>query len=500
MGINTIIFDEAMSRQDLPLELYSADQVRELDRTAIDEFYIPGYELMCRAGQSVFERVKAFCPEATSCTIFCGGGNNAGDGYVIARLAIAAGMEVTVYSVVEVSKLKGDALTAYRDCIDSGCKVAAYDTKALLSEEVIIDALLGTGLDREVEGLYADAIAAINASRAVVIAVDIPSGLNADTGKIMGCAVKADLTVSFIGLKKGLFTGDAPDYCGKIYYASLDIPNAVFDRVDCAAQRIHFLQLPRRSRCAHKGHHGHVLVIGGDLGYSGAIRMAGEAALRVGAGLVTVLTRPEHAILINSSRPELMCRGVVESECIEAIIDSADVLVLGPGLGRSDWSKGLFDATIRVAKPMVIDADGLNWLADSDQYDENFILTPHPGEASRLLKCSVSEVEHDRFAAVSSIRRQYGGICVLKGAGSLIASHYHVAVADVGNPGMATGGMGDVLTGVIAGLLAQGFSNWESAEQGVCIHGLAADAAADDGGERGLLATDLMPYLRRLVN
>lgn len=489
-----------MNRQDLPNELYSADQVRELDRTAIDDFCIPGYELMCRAGQTVFEQVKAFCPEASSCAIFCGGGNNAGDGYVIARLAIAAGMEVTVYSVVEASRLKGYALKAYRDCIDSGCKVAAYDTKALFGEEVIIDALLGTGLDREVEGLYADAIAAINASRAFVIAVDIPSGLNADTGKIMGCAVKADLTVSFIGLKKGLFTGDAPDYCGKIYYASLDIPSAVFDKVDYAAQRIRFLQPPRRNRCAHKGHYGHVFVIGGDLGYSGAVRMAGEAALRVGAGLVTVLTRPEHAVFINSSRPELMCRGVVESECIDTIIDSADVLVLGPGLGRSDWSKGLFDAATRVAKPMVIDADGLNWLADSGQYGDHFILTPHPGEASRLLKCSVSEVEHDRFAAVNSIRRQYGGICVLKGAGTLIANHHHIAVADVGNPGMATGGMGDVLTGVIAGLLAQGFSNWESAEQGVYIHGSAADAAAVDGGERGLLATDLMPYLRRLVN
>lgn len=487
-------------QDDLPLALYSAAQVRKLDRISIEEHHIPGYELMSRAGRSVFDQVRKFYPEAASYAVFCGAGNNAGDGYVIARLAITTGIEVTVYTVADVARLKGDALKAYQDYLAAGGKVVAFGGDALINQSVLIDSLLGTGLDRSVEGLYAEAIAVINACSVPTVAVDIPSGLNADTGKVMGCAVKADLTLSFIGLKKGLFTGDAPEYCGRIHYASLDVPEIVFTKIDCAAWRVSYRRPPPRHRCAHKGQHGRLLIIGGDLGYSGAIRMTGEAALRVGAGLVTAATRPEHAGFINMTRPELMCRGISESGQVQELIERADVIALGPGLGRSDWSKMIFEAAIQAAKPIVVDADGLNWVAESAHFGERFILTPHPGEAARLLKCSVAEIECDRFAAADAIRLKYGGICVLKGAGTLIATADAISVSDVGNPGMASGGMGDVLTGVIAGLLAQGFSLRDSAEQGVFIHGSAADKAATDGGERGLLASDLMPYLRRLVN
>lgn len=489
-----------MSRKELPADLFSAAQVRELDRIAIEEYGIPGYELMSRAGRSVFERIEQLFPDVYSCSVVCGAGNNAGDGYIIARLALNAGLKVKVFSLADIAKLKGDALTACQSYIEAGGSVTNYRLGDRFEADLLVDALLGTGLDRPVAGLYADAIESINRCTFPVIAVDIPSGLNADTGRVMGAAIKADLTVSFIGLKKGLFTGDAPEYCGKIYYSSLDVPETVFDKVGAAAKRIVHSCLPKRHRCAHKGQNGRLLILGGELGYSGAVRMAGEAALRVGAGLVTIATRQEHAASLNITRPELMCRGVSESGQLDELIERADIIALGPGLGKSGWSRFVFETAIHADKPMVVDADGLNWLADYPSFGEHVVLTPHPGEAARLLKCSIAEIEHDRFAAADAIRSEYGGICVLKGAGTLVASKERIAVADVGNPGMASGGMGDVLTGVIAGLLAQGFEFRECAERGAYIHGLAADFAAAEGGERGLLASDLMPYLRRAVN
>jgi NAD(P)H-hydrate epimerase len=360
--------------------------------------------------------------------------------------------------------------------------------------------LLGTGLDRPVTGLYAEAIQAINAHSSPVIAVDIPSGLNADTGNAMGCAVKADCTVTFIGLKQGLFTGQAAEYCGEIYFAQLGVPDDVFDEVKAVAVRVIKSPLPRRSRYAHKGDSGHVLIVGGDLGYSGAAKMAGEAALRVGSGLVTIATRAEHSGLMNLSRPELMCHGVETPEQLMALLAKADVVAVGPGLGQSDWAKALFNAAISSGKPMVVDADGLNLLAAAPINKPDWILTPHPGEAGRLLNYSNAEIQQDWFAAALSLQDKYGGVVILKGAGTLIASGHQLAVSNTGNPGMASGGMGDVLTGVIAGLLAQGFSLQDAAQQGVYNHGLAADLSAEKDGERGLLATDLMPYLRQLVN
>ena len=241
------------------------------------------------------------------------------------------------------------------------------------------------------------------------------------------------------------------------------------------------------------------LIVGGDRGYSGAARLAGEAALRVGAGLVSVATRSEHAGLMNLNRPELMCHGVETAGQLAVLLEKASVVVIGPGLGQSDWAKELFMAAINAQKPMIIDADGLNLLARSPERNPDWILTPHPGEASRLLNCSTAEIQQDRFASVSAIQAKYGGIAILKGAGTLIASEDEIAVSTTGNPGMASGGMGDVLAGVIAGLLAQGLSLKNAAQQGVYSHGQAADLAAEKDGERGLLASDLMPYLRLVV-
>ena len=351
--------------QKLPTTLYRAAQVRELDRIAIQERNIPGFELMSRAGYEVFQCLRNKWPDAQSVAVFCGSGNNAGDGYIIAGLALEAGLKVTVYSLAEPANLKGDALTAYRKYSEAKGIVIPFQAEQMIDAGVIVDALLGTGLDRPVTGLYAVAIQVINQSPARVIAVDIPSGLNADTGNVMGCTVKADCTVTFIGLKQGLFTGHAADYCGEIFYASLAVPDDIFQEVSPSAVRVAKIPLPRRDRCSHKGDYGHVLIVGGDRGYSGAARLAGEAALRVGAGLVSVATRTEHAGLMNLSRPELMCHGVETAGQLAVLLEKASVVVVGPGLGQSDWAKELFIAAINSQKKMIVDADGLNLLAKS---------------------------------------------------------------------------------------------------------------------------------------
>ncbi len=486
--------------QKLPITLYSTAQVRELDRIAIQEQSIPGFELMSKAGYEVFQCIRNRWPDTQSVAVFCGSGNNAGDGYIIAGLALEAGVKVSVYSLSDPSNLKGDALAACQNYVGSKGEIISFQGGEIINVDVIVDALLGTGLDRPVTGLYALAIQVINKVPAQVIAVDSPSGLNADTGNVLGCAVKADCTVTFIGLKQGLFTGQAADYCGEIFYVSLAVPDVIFQQVAPSAVRVVKTPLPRRKRCSHKGNFGHVLIIGGDLGYSGAARLAGEAALRTGAGLVSVATRTEHAGLMNLNRPELMCHGVESAGQLMLLMEKASVVVIGPGLGQSDWAKGLFMATVKAQKPLIIDADGLNLLARSPLTNSEWILTPHPGEAARLLGCSTAEIQQDRFASVSAIRAKYEGIAILKGAGTLISSEDEIAVSTTGNPGMASGGMGDVLAGVIAGVLAQGCSLKNAAQQGVHIHGLAADLAADKKGERGLLASDLMPYLRFLIN
>jgi len=486
--------------QNLPINLYRAEQVRELDRLAIQKAGISGFELMNRAANSVFQWICRYWQDARTLAIFCGAGNNAGDGYIIAWLALQSGFQVYLYSLSDPEKLTGDALAAYKNFVEADGKVLPFQAGQIIRADVIVDAILGTGLDRPVSGLYAEAIQDINRQSARIVAVDIPSGLHADTGSVMGCAVKAHSTVSFIGLKQGLLTGHGPEYCGEIIYASLAVPDTVFALISPSALRVVKTGWLRRNRCAHKGDHGHVLVVGGAPGYSGAARLAGEAALRVGAGLVSVATHWEHAGLMNLERPELMCHGIKSAGQLAVLLEKANVVVLGPGLGQSDWAKELFAATLDSPKKMVIDADGLNLLAGSPQKNANWILTPHPGEAARLLNCATADIQQDRYSAASVIQARYDGIAVLKGAGTLIASKNEMAVSSTGNPGMASGGMGDVLSGVIAGLLAQGFSLQHAAQQGVYGHGLAADMAALKYGERGLLASDLMPYLRQWVN
>ncbi|MEK7262692.1 MAG: NAD(P)H-hydrate dehydratase [Pseudomonadota bacterium] len=493
-----------MNVMNLPEPLYRAAQVRELDRRAIEMHGIPGATLMQRAGEAVFNLLRTRWPRARNIAIVCGPGNNGGDGYVVARLAQAEGLTPTLLYIGDAPK--GDAAAMRLACEAAGLKPAAFDAQRLAQSDTVIDALLGTGLERDVTGLWRTAIEAINRSGLPVLAVDVPSGLHADTGRVMGAAVRAQATLSFIGLKPGLFTAEGPAHAGDIYFDDLGVPPAVFEGSAPFARRItpdnlRGLLAPRR-RSAHKGSFGHVLVVGGDRGMPGAVRLAGEAALRTGVGLVTLATHTVHAPGVNADRPELIVVGVNGAADLAPLLARARVVAIGPGLQRNSWGGKLFTAALDAHRPLVVDADALHWLAQEPARYDSWVLTPHPGEASSLIGSTTEAVQADRFAAARAIADKFGGVCVLKGAGTVVCSAGDVTfdVCDAGNPGMATAGMGDVLTGVIAALLAQGLAPRDAARLGVWLHARAGDDAAAHGGEIGLLASDLFTPLRALVN
>ena len=523
----------------LPDTLYTTDQVKNIEQFAINECGIPSYTLMQDAGQFAFDNFREKYPECQSICVICGSGNNGGDGYVVARLALQSKLDVTLIQLGTVNSISGDALLSRQDYLSrggaetifersddysksennnphkSGGVSSSFDS-SLLGADLIVDAIFGTGLDRIISGEYLTAIEAMNSvvsssPTTKVIAIDIPSGLAANTGAIFGTCVKADLTVTFVGLKRGLFTGQARDYVGEIAFDALSIPAQAYQQLeptspieiipDCILQQ----QLKPRPKCSHKGHFGHVLLIGSDEGMTGAIRLAAEAALRCGAGLVSVATHPSHATTLNLGRPEIMVHGIAQAAALKPLLEKASVIVIGPGLGLSDWSRSLFAEAITSNLPTVIDADALNLLAENStiQLKENWILTPHPKEMSRILNKSTTEIEADRFNSnvecVKGKTLESGGVSILKGAGTLISDKDKTVVCTKGNPGMSSGGMGDVLSGVIAAMLAQGLSLFDAASVGVYLHASAADLAAKDG-EKGLLASDLLPHLRALVN
>jgi len=488
----------------LPVDIYSVATVREIDRTAIEDEAIPGYTLMTRAGAAAVSEARARFPDAKRWQIACGAGNNAGDGYVVARLAAAKGIDVSVIALVDPEALKGDAATAYGDFTAEGGAVTAWSGQLDTEADLIFDGLLGSGLERDVEGEFALAVAAINSHAADVVALDIPTGIHGDTGRVMGFAVRASLTVTFVGLKAGLYLADGPDYCGAVVFADLGVPPKCRQGREAELRRIdddHMQRtLPPRRRTAHKGDFGHVLIVGGGSGMPGAVRLCGEAALRTGAGLVSIATHPEHAGMIVASRPELMSHAVRDAEDLRVLLEKADIIAFGPGLGQGEWARSLFELLREDERPAVWDADALNWLADSPGFTDQRVLTPHPGEAGRLLECSTAQVQEDRRQALTDLRGRFGGVAVLKGSGTLVSSSSGVPwLCTAGNPGMAAPGMGDVLTGIVAALLAQGLNLEDAAAVGVTVHAQAGDLAAR-AGERGLLASDLLAELRSVLN
>ena len=492
-----------------PTAIYSASQVRALDAWEVEKRRVPGFTLMTRAAEGALKILRARWPQAKREAVVCGGGNNGGDGYVLARLARAAGLEALVLAAAPPDKLGGDARRAQEEWLATGGSAHPFAAEALSGSDLIVDALLGIGLAGAPRPETLTVIRAINAAKRPVLALDIPSGLDADSGAVHEAAVRAELTLCFVALKSGLFLRAGPEHAGVVLLDDLGVVAPALPQFTPLMRRIDENELaaglPRRPRESHKGSNGRLLVVGGGIGMPGALRLAGEAALRAGAGLVTLAGAPENLEPVTATRPELIYLPVSSDTDLEAAVRSADMLAIGPGLGTGAWAQRLW-AAIRgsTGTPAVVDADALNLLAmDPVKLSPHWIITPHPGEAARLLGTETAAVQADRLGAARELHSRYGAIAVLKGAGTLVASGTpgaaDLAICERGNPGMATAGMGDVLTGVIAGLRAQCGDSALAARVGVLVHALAGDSAAQ-GGQRGLIASDVIAELRGWVN
>ncbi|MEQ6884288.1 NAD(P)H-hydrate dehydratase [Salicola sp. Rm-C-2C1-2] len=489
-----------------PLPLYTAEQVRNLDRTAIEAFGVDGFELMKRAGKAAFRLARRRWPQARRLLVLCGGGNNGGDGYVVAGLAAQQGVACQCVAVSDPSKLSGTAASAHAFARENGVEVIPFEALgedglvALLAEsDLVLDTLLGTGLSGEVRPPYAGVIEQLNASPVPVLAVDIPSGLCSGTGRVLGVAARAAATITFIGRKTGLYTGQARDCTGPVTFDDLAVDAAVYEAEPSPeawlwAPKAALAQLPRRHPTTHKGECGRVLVVGGDEGMGGAGILAGEAALRCGAGLVFLATRASHVPAALARRPEIQARAVEHGNGLDPLLEQVDAVVVGPGLGSNAWGQQMLQRVAGFPGPVVADADALALMqqqgvpADAEQW----ILTPHPGEAARLLETNVAEVEADRYQALDRLIEQQGASVILKGAGSLVGARGRApAVIEGGNPGMATAGMGDVLSGALGALLGQGLGPVDAAVTGAAWHAAAADHALAWAGPEGVLAGDL---------
>ena len=493
----------------LPRYLYLAEQVRELDKLLIEEHKTPGIVLMKRAGRAAFALLESLFPYG-SITVLCGAGNNAGDGYVVAALAAQKRRDVQVLYVSPVQQLTGDARKAYLYAKQEGVNILPYSTGAvrhLPDGCVIVDALVGIGLSGELRGNIQDVISEVNSTGLPVLAIDVPSGLCANTGRTLGETIRAYATITFIGCKAGLLTGRAPAFTGTVYFDDLKAPRILYSAFTPVAFTVDYdvlkRTLPTKEADAHKGQYGHVLVVGGDHGMGGAAIMAAEASAMAGAGTVSLATQAAHVTAALVRRPEVMTLAVDAAAQILPLLERPTVIAAGPGLGLTSWSEQLLQHVLQTDKPLVLDADALTLLSDvlhSYAGRGNWVLTPHPGEAARLLHTNVAVVQQNRFDAVAEIQKHYGGVVVLKGAGTLICDGKRTIVAKVGNPGLATAGSGDILTGVIAALIAQGLDLSSAAQLGVCAHGEAGDLLAQEHGQFGLSASDLSPLVRQILS
>ncbi|WP_339515840.1 NAD(P)H-hydrate dehydratase [Pseudomonas sp. RL_15y_Pfl2_60] len=483
-----------------PLALYSAAQVRQLDASLIAAG-TPGFELMSRAAHALWRALRQRWDAVGELSVLAGCGNNAGDGYLIAELALRAGWQVKVLAVGDPATLAGDAALACRQAQAAGVPIEPWSERAQLSG-VLVDAMLGTGLNGPVRAPYNAAIAQVNDSGRPVLAVDIPSGLSADTGQVLGCAVRADITLSLIGLKLGLFTGQASQYVGQLLFDALQADPAIVATQATTAERLapgNLPLLPARRPTVHKGQLGHVLVVGGDRNFAGAALLAAQSALRSGAGLVSLATRAEHAVAAQARIPEVMAAPVASANQLLALGKAASVWVIGPGLGQGAWGRSLLSAAAANDAPQVWDADALNLLASGCvSLPAQAVITPHPGEAARLLGISTAQVQADRPATALLLAKQFNTVCVLKGAGSLIADPGgQLRLCDRGHPVMAGAGLGDVLAGLIGALMAQGLTPFAAASLAVWLHACAGERLADKGV--GLAASDLCDAIRQLL-
>ena len=493
----------------IPQQLYRPEQVRDNESRAAELAGLSMWQLMQRAGRAAFECLRQQYPPPLKVSVLCGPGNNGGDGYVVATHAALAGYEVRVFA--GRPPVTDNAQQALLNWQRQGGAVEPLADWADNDPDVVIDALLGIGLSNEVTGELRDVIESVNEARLPVIAVDVPSGLDADSGRMLGCAIQARHCVCMVAPKRGLYTGQAGDYRGTLWFADLGILREFRTLTKAAAWRLDASQLvqafPPRPWNSHKGMFGHVLIIGGSNGMVGAAQLAALAALRAGAGKVSVICEPGQQARLGG-HPEVMVHGLAaNAETVETLLPKVDIIAIGPGLGLYEWGRQWWNKVAELDTPTVVDADALSWLAQQPSKRDDWVLTPHPGEAARLLQTSVDEIESDRWQSAQLLHDTYGGVVVLKGAGSVIHHGDYVAVNSSGNPGLASAGMGDVLTGVIAALLGPLFSKNSQVRQSIAetvgyavlVHGTAADSASDDG-QRGMLASDVINQLRRWVN
>ncbi len=502
-------------------KIVSSEMMREMDRKTINDYGIPGIVLMENAGRGAYDFIMdEFQPSSTA--VFAGKGNNGGDGYVIARHLINSGVNVITFVLANKQDIKGDAATNLHALENMGAPVIeAVDIDVLEDNryhiqkcDLMVDAVLGTGLTKEVTGYYRDVIELMNGIAAGfnmnVFAVDLPSGLNADTGQVMGVCVQADASATFGALKTGQLSFPGAALAGSLALVDISIPRELYDDIPYrlvtgeAARGL----VPVRSEDCHKGDAGHCLVIAGSPGKTGAAVMAAESAQRTGAGLVTLAGPAGVHTVLETKTLEVMTeplpdedRGMLGETSLQRAMELAarkNAVALGPGIGQADEVTAFVREMVRQCPaPLVIDADGLNALAaDPDilfEAKSDIILTPHPGEMARLTNSDTRAVLADRISACREFTQKYKTVVVLKGAHSLIALPDGRAWINLtGNPGMASGGTGDVLTGIILGLLCQGLTTEEAAVLGTYLHGLAGDMAAEELSEEGLIASHIM--------
>ncbi len=497
--------------------IVTAKQMQNIDQTTIEKFGVTGIELMENAGEEIAEiLLHEYEPEEVG--IVTGKGNNAGDGLVVARLLANEGVNVKLIMTTQGENLSASGQENFKKLPK---KVEVYDRlkvpemPELFNDcDVVLDALLGTGIEGAPRGVIGEAISVMNDLPIPIVAVDIPSGLNTDTGEAEGACVIAQTTVTMGLPKRGMFLGVGPDVCGEIEIVDIGFPEELMEDPECKDHLIGVSDvlkaLPPRPKWGHKGTFGTLLVIAGSLGYEGAAWLTTGAGLRSGVGLVFGAYPAKVADLVSADLVEAIKVRLnghdgeyLTHDCwkgIEPHFDQASAVALGPGIGMHEETRRLVDELVCVRLPMVIDADGLNCLGEKVQYlterDVPTVLTPHPGEMARLTGKNVEEIEDDRFGSARKLAQETEAVVVLKGAHTVVASPQgDVYVNRTGNSGMAKGGSGDVLTGLIGGFLAQGLDALEASCAGVFLHGLAGDTVSEHLGERGMTARDILQAL-----
>ena len=486
------------------IPLYDRESSKAIEEIALKESEFNSIALIRRAAERALITLLDKWPATKSLAIFCGTGNNGSDGLVLALFAKKIGLSVSVYLVGSGASKGNEAQKCKEECLKNGLSLQEPN-RFEGNCDLVVDAIFGMGLNRPIEGVASQAVSIINDSKKLVFSLDVPSGVDCSSGSFRGTAVRADFTLCFLALKQGLFTGFGKAAAGEVRLDTLGLEDTLKHRVDATARAISYSHLKGvftpKDIASHKGNFGHLLILGGAPGYSGAALLCSTAALRAGVGLTSLGTHPAHASFLTNGWPEIMCHGITRGSDLMPLLKKSSALAIGPGLSTKPWATQIFKTVEGLQVPTVYDADALNLLAADPSYKRSRITTPHSGEAARLLGLKVDEVEADRFSAVSKISEKFGGTSLLKGPGTLIKRGREAPYVLLdGNPGMATGGMGDVLTGVIGSFLAQGFTQEESAVMGAAVHSRAGDLIAEKFGEVGLRPSELLEEIRSVVN